>query len=55
MEALEIELATQIVRKMKPKQAAALLPLLSEPRAISISRFVGHPLGIVAPPAAEAP
>ena len=51
VESLELELATQVLAKMKPKQSAALLPLLSEPRALSISRFVGHPLGIAPTPA----
>jgi flagellar motility protein MotE (MotC chaperone) len=50
IEELDIELATHILAKMKPKVSAALLPLLSEPRALEISRLVGHALGI--PPAA---
>jgi flagellar motility protein MotE (MotC chaperone) len=52
VEELELDLATAVLAKMKPKQSAALLPLLSEPRALSISRFVGHPLGITPTPAA---
>lgn len=51
IESLELELATNVFAKMKPKKSAALLPLLSEERAISITRFVGHPLGITPAPA----
>lgn len=46
IEELDLDLATQVLAKMKPKNSAALLPLLSEPRALAISRFVGHPLGV---------
>lgn len=46
IEELDLDLATQVLAKMKPKKSAALLPLLSESRALSISRFVGHPLGV---------
>lgn len=46
IEELDLDLATQILAKMKPKGSAAVLPLLSESRALAISRFVGHPLGV---------
>ncbi len=52
VEGLEIDLATRILGKMKPRQSGALLPLLSEERARNISRLVSHPLGV--PPAAPA-
>ena len=45
LEQLELDLATRIVAKMKHKQSAALLPLLSQPRALAMSRNVAHPLG----------
>jgi len=45
LEQLELELATRIVAKMKHKQSAALLPLLSQSRALAMSRNVAHPLG----------
>ena len=41
---LDLELATRIVAKMKPKESAALLPLLPESRALTMSRKVAHPL-----------
>ena len=45
LEQLDLDLATRIVAKMKHKQSAALLPLLSQPRALAMSRNVAHPLG----------
>ncbi len=45
LEDLDLDLATRIVAKMKPKESAALLPLLSGRRAVSMSRNVAHPLG----------
>ncbi len=45
LERLELDLATRIVAKMKHKQSAALLPLVSQPRALEMSRRVAHPLG----------
>lgn len=55
MESLDLDLATNVFAKMKPKKSAALLPLLSESRALSITRFVGHPLGISSARAASTP
>jgi flagellar motility protein MotE (MotC chaperone) len=55
IESLELDLATNVFAKMKPKKSAALLPLLSEERALLITRYVSHPLGIAqAPTAGEA-
>lgn len=45
LEDLELDLATRIIAKMKHKQSAALLPLISQPRALAMSRSVAHPLG----------
>lgn len=44
LEGLELALATQIVSKMKDKQSAAVLGLLSRERALAMSRNVAHPL-----------
>ncbi len=44
LEGLELSLATQIVSKMKDKQSAAVLGLLSGERALQLSRQVAHPL-----------
>lgn len=41
-----MELATQIVAGMKHKQSAAVLSLVSEDRALAMSRNVAHPLGM---------
>ena len=46
MEDLEVELATQIVSKMKHKQSAAVMALVSRERALAMSRKVAHPLGM---------
>jgi len=46
MEDLEVELATQIVSKMKHKESAAVLSLVSRERALAMSRKVAHPLGM---------
>ena len=54
VEELDIDLATQVLTRMKPKESAALLPLLSPARALTITRFVGHPLGIASTPPNEA-
>ena len=53
VEELDLDLATHVLRRMKPKESAALLPLLSPYRALTITRFVGHPLGIVSAPPNE--
>jgi len=45
LEDLDLQLATRIVAKMKPRESAELLPLLSAPRALAMSRNVAHPLG----------
>ena len=45
LEELELDLATRIVSKMKHKESAALLPLMSQERALAMSRIVAHPLG----------
>ena len=56
LELLDLELATAVLAKMKPRQSAQLIPLLSEERALAVSRFVGHPLGISPTPGrVEAP
>ena len=56
VEGLDLELATAVLAKMKPRQSAQLIPLLSEERALAVSRFVGHPLGISPTPGrVEAP
>jgi len=54
LEQLDLDLATRIVAKMKHKQSAALLPLLSQPRALAMSRSVAHPLGQGVAPAEDA-
>ncbi len=46
LEELEVELATQIVARMKDKKSAAVLAQISERRALSMSRRVAHPLGM---------
>ncbi|MEM7409194.1 MAG: hypothetical protein AAF430_03035 [Myxococcota bacterium] len=45
LEELELDLATRIIAKMKHKESAALLPLMSQERALAMSRNVAHPLG----------
>jgi flagellar motility protein MotE (MotC chaperone) len=46
LEKMDVELATQLVAKMKHKESASLLSLLSEKRALAMSRKVAHPLGM---------
>ena len=41
---LDANLATQILRKMRHKQSAAVLARISSERAITVSRQVAHPL-----------
>lgn len=41
---LDANLATQILRKMKHKQSAAVLARISSERALTLSRQVAHPL-----------
>ena len=41
---LDAELATQILRRMRHKQSAAVLARLSRKRALTVSRQVAHPL-----------
>ena len=55
LEDLELDLATRIIAKMKHKQSAALLPLISQPRALAMSRSVAHPLGNPALPPENKP
>jgi len=43
---LDVDLATQVVAKMKDKQSAAILALLPEKRALAMSRKVAHPLAM---------
>lgn len=54
LEALELELATRIVAKMKPEKSSALLPFVSEERALAMSRLVARPLAANPPPAEAA-
>ena len=44
IEGLDLDLATQIVAKMKHKQSAAVLSLIRRERALAMSRQVVHPL-----------
>jgi len=46
LEQLDVELATQIVAKMKHKESASVLSLLSQERALAMSRNVAKPLGM---------
>jgi flagellar motility protein MotE (MotC chaperone) len=46
LEEMDVELATQLVSKMKYKDSAAVLSLLSQERALAMSRKVAHPLGM---------
>jgi flagellar motility protein MotE (MotC chaperone) len=46
LEEMDVELATQLVAKMKYKDSAAVLSLVSEERALTMSRKVAHPLGM---------
>jgi flagellar motility protein MotE (MotC chaperone) len=46
LDALDLDLATRIVAKMKPPQSAALLPNLSPERALAMSWLVAHPLAL---------
>lgn len=55
LEDLDLDLATRIIAKMKHKQSAALLPLISQPRALAMSRSVAHPLGNPALPPENTP
>jgi flagellar motility protein MotE (MotC chaperone) len=56
IEGLELDLATQIVAKMKHKQSAAVLALIRQERALAMSQQVVHPLrGLPAQPAEMAP
>lgn len=55
LEELDLDLATRIIAKMKHKQSAELLPLISQPRALAMSRSVAHPLGNPALPAEKSP
>ncbi len=56
IEGLDLDLATQIVAKMKHKQSAQVMALLSRRRALEMSRQVVHPLrGEPASPAEIAP
>ena len=56
IEGLDLDLATQVVAKMKHKQSAAVLALIGRERALAMSRQVVHPLrGRPAAPAEGAP
>lgn len=44
LEGLELDLATEVVARMKPKDSAAVLAKMSEPHALKISRRVARPL-----------
>lgn len=44
LESLEPELATEIVRRMKHKDSAAVLSVMAEPHALLLSRRVARPL-----------
>lgn len=46
LEEMDVELATQLVAKMRYKDSAAVLSLVSEERALAMSRKVAHPLGM---------
>ena len=46
LERMDVELATQLVAKMKHKNSASVLSLVSEERALAMSRKVAHPLGM---------
>jgi flagellar motility protein MotE (MotC chaperone) len=52
LEALEPDLASDILRRMKNKQAAAVLALMSRPHALRLSRMAARPLAQIASPAA---
>jgi len=43
---LDVDLATQIVAKMKDKQSAAVMALLPKERALIMSQKVAHPLAM---------
>lgn len=53
LEQMDIELATQLVAKMKHKDSASVLSLLSQERALAMSRQVAHPLGMKPADAAQ--
>lgn len=56
IEGLDLDLATQIVARMKHKQSAAVLALIRRDRALAMSRQVAKPLrGRPAKPAKAAP
>jgi flagellar motility protein MotE (MotC chaperone) len=44
IESLDVELATRILSRMKYKDSAAVMALLSPERALRVSRQVAHPL-----------
>lgn len=47
LESLEIELATAIMRRMKPKKSAAVLAVMSQTRATRLSRLLALPFNNV--------
>ena len=55
IEGLDLDLATQIVAKMKHKQSAQVLALIDRKRALAMSNQVVYPLRGAPPPAEAAP
>ena len=53
LEQMDVELATQLVAKMKHKDSASVMSLLSEERALAMSRQVAHPLSMKPADASE--
>lgn len=54
LEALEPDLASDILRRLKNKQAAAVLTLMSKKHALRLSRMSARPLASLQPPASDA-